>query len=108
MGAEHRGEAGLVETLFGDADHGVVELVDGLVGIDAISGQKIECTQEAGALVAVNIRLIIGDVVGVGGRNLEEICLPVKILVYRLGEGRFEGVFVRMPSAPPNARREAS
>jgi hypothetical protein len=87
-------QPGLVEALFGDTDHGLVEFINRLVRCDPILGEKIQCTEESGALVAIDVWLVLRDMERIGCGDSIQVGLPVEIFLHRLGEGRFEGIFI--------------
>lgn len=63
-------------------------------GIDAVDFQKIERRLHTRPLVAVEVRLAFGDVIGVCRRYLAEVAFRVEIDVQRLGDCGFQRPFV--------------
>ena len=74
----------------GDGCHGLIKPNGVEVGGYAITLQEDQRGSHGSALVAVNKRLGLGDVVAVGRRYIEELTLPVKVNVPGMDYRRFQ------------------
>ena len=100
--AKERSEAGLVEFVTGDGDHGVVEGVGGGHGsVDSSQFQAKQRGAYASTFVAVDERLRFRDMKSVGGSDTENIDASVVIIILRLGNRAFEAGLVANTIAPP-------
>jgi hypothetical protein len=85
--------SGLVQFVFRDPDHGVVELVLNLVIGDtlvAVDRKKGECRHDSHPLVSVDISLGFRQVEGIGRRHVEEITPAIQECVLSGSDGRLD------------------
>jgi hypothetical protein len=89
--AENLREPGLVEPLFRDANHRVVEFIPVVfLYVDAISLEESERGSHGGPFIAIDEGLILSDVKGLGSRDCGQISLGVIIGGLRLHQGRVQ------------------
>lgn len=65
-----------------------------MAGENAIFGEKIERGQQAGAFIAVDVRLVFGDMKCIRRSDLKEVGLRVQECVHRLSQCRFQRGFI--------------
>ena len=88
-----------------DANHRLLQCVGLGVRADAVHFQKGERGGGTGPFVAVDISLRLGDVKGVGSREIVKIGLAVEVKLLRLKHGRLQPSLITRPGATPVKRQ---
>src|SRR5437870_2634672 len=96
MPSKKIGQLGAIHLVIGDFNEGFVRLLlRQPAGVHAVKLHEVEGGSGTSSLVAIPIRMIRNDVVGVGGGNLEEVAATKAIGALGLIDSGFRKMLVQ-------------